>query len=256
VSDLPTEGTCRIGGAACGPTIEAHLFPRALARDLRADHKHLYVGGVDAPGKRIVQAGLYDHHILCAEHDNVLGGYDDYGIDFCRTFAAKRQHPDPNIWRIEDVNADLLVKFWLAILWRFSISSLPEAAKVQLGPHDNRFRDILFGGADCSVEPAIIMVRYRSVKVQPENICFVPYRSKFPAPSAHLNGYGIAVAGLLAFVKVDGQRLAPQWHETTINGKSVIHGGYLDFEQTNQFQAMLTIVRNMGMKPQRNKRRG
>jgi hypothetical protein len=169
--------TCRVCGL--GPTIDAHLFPRALGHDVRGNEKHLFVGGADAPGRRIVQAGLFDPTILCADHDGRLGAYDDYGIAFCRDFAARCSHPAPDIWRVRDVDADRLVRFWVAILWRFSLSCLVEAAKIKLGPYEDRLRDILFAGADCSVEPAIIMLRYRSAAIPPENICFTPYASAF-----------------------------------------------------------------------------
>jgi len=68
----------------------------------------------------------------------VLGAYDDYGIEFCRTFKSQCKHPAPNIWQVSNVDPEKLVRFWLAILWRFSISSLPEAALIQLGPYETR----------------------------------------------------------------------------------------------------------------------
>jgi hypothetical protein len=87
--------TCQVCGL--GPTIDAHLLPRALGHDLRGAEKHLIVGGVDTPGRRIVQAGLFDPSILCAVHDGALSHYDDYGIAFCRQFGARCDHPAPSI---------------------------------------------------------------------------------------------------------------------------------------------------------------
>jgi hypothetical protein len=232
-----------------GPTIDAHLFPRALGHDVRGNEKHLFVGGVDAPGRRIVQAGLFDPTILCADHDGRLGAYDDYGIAFCRDFAARCSHPAPDIWRVRDVDADRLVRFWVAILWRFSLSCLDEAAKIKLGPYEDRLRDILFAGADCSVEPAIIMLRYRSAAIPPENICFTPYASAFPGQPGRIRAYGIAVAGFHAFVKLDNQSLTPEARAISINGKTETTGGFLQLEDTHQFRRMLQIARNMGLKP-------
>ena len=241
--------TCQVCGL--GPTIDAHLLPRALGHDLRGAEKHLIVGGVDTPGRRIVQAGLFDPSILCAVHDGALGHYDDYGIAFCRQFGARCDHPAPSIWHVPDVDGDRLVRFWLAILWRFSLSSLPEAAKVTLGPYEDRLRDILFAGADCSVEPGIIMLCYRSKAIPPENICFTPYASAFPGQPHRICAYGVAVAGFHAFIKLDDQGLPPEMHALTINGKTELTGGYLQFEDTHQFQRTLQIARNMGLKPAR-----
>jgi len=238
--------TCRVCGG--GPTVNAHLFPRALAHDLRGQAKHLYVGGVAAPGRQTVQAGLSDQGILCSTHEAKLGPYDTYGVGFCRTFASRVKHPAPNIWRISDVDGDLLTRFWLAVLWRFGVSTLPQAALVRLGPYEHVLRDILFSDAPCSPEPAVITLRYCSRTIPPENVCFPPYRSAFP-PSGHLFAYGMAIAGLHAFVKLDRRPLPAHFHAATINGKREISGGYLELEETHQFQRMRQIAKNMALKP-------
>jgi len=235
---------CRVCGG--GPTINAHLFPRALGHDLRGQHKHLYVGATAAPGRRIVQAGLSDRGILCATHDAALGVYDDYGIEFCRTFSSRVQHPAPNIWRVGNVDGDRLTRFWLAVLWRFSISTLSETALVRLGPYEDRLREILFANAPCSVEPAVTMLRYRSHIIPAENVCFPPYASAFP-PFKNLKAYGMAVSGFHAFVKLDSQSVPQAWHSTTINGKHEINGGYLQLESTEQFRRLRQVARNMSL---------
>lgn len=241
----PLSPTCRVCGG--GPLIDAHLFPRALAHDLRGQEKHLYVGATAAPGRRIIQAGLFDRGILCSKHEAALGSYDDYGIEFCRTFSSKIQHPAPNIWRVRDVDGDRLTRFWLAVLWRFAVSTLPEAALVRLGPYEDQLRDILFFNKPCSTEPAVTMLRYRSHTMPAENVCFPPYASKF-SPFRHLNAYGMAISGVQAFVKLDRQPLPASYHAITINGKYEVNGGYLDLEKTHQFQLLRQTARNMNLK--------
>jgi len=81
----------------------------------------------------------------------------------------------------------------------------------------------------------------------PENICFPPYVSAFPGPPLRL-AYGMAVGGFHSFVKVDRRQLPQLAHGITINGKSQVAGGYLDFERTHQFQQMRQIARNMSLK--------
>jgi len=194
-----------------------------------------------------VQAGLSDRRILCATHEAALGVYDAYGIEFCRTFSSRVDHPAPDVWRVRGVDGDRLTRFWLSVLWRFSVSTLPEAAMVRLGPYEDRFRDIIFSNGLCSIEPAIVMLRYRSHVMPPDNVCFVPYASAFP-PFQHLKAYGIAVAGFHAFVKVDRQPLPLLSRALTINGKSEITGGYLDLEKTHQFRELRRIANNMSAK--------
>ncbi|HUB14529.1 MAG TPA: hypothetical protein VMB34_21445 [Acetobacteraceae bacterium] len=237
---------CRVCGSR--DTINAHLFPRALGHDLRGDQKNLFVGSASAPGRLIVQAGLSDTGILCAVHDRALGDYDRYGTEFCRSFLTRSQHAIPNMWEVYGVDSSKLVKFWLAILWRFSISNLLQTTNIKLGAYEDRIRDILFYEADCSVEPAITMLLYCSQIIPSENVCFVPYPTAFPGNPVRLEAYGVAVSGFHAFVKLDTQPLASELHQVTINGKRNIVGGYLRLEETEQFQKMRAMARNMSLK--------
>jgi hypothetical protein len=244
---LPTPSGCRICGG--GPLIDAHLFPRALAHDLRGEEKHLFIGEAAAPGRRIVQAGLFDRKILCSKHEAELGIYDVYGIDFCRTFPERIEHVGSEVWRVVGVDGDRLTRFWLSVLWRFAISTLSETALVRLGPYEDRLRDILFSGVPCSVEPAVTMLRYRSQVIPPENVCFAPYKTKFPP--YRFTAYAMAISGFHVFIKLDRQPLTNEAAAITINGKHEICGGYLELEKTRQFQTMQRMVSNMAIKPGR-----
>jgi len=220
---------CRV----CGdPTIKAHLFARAQAHDIRSGHKHLYVGGIASPGRRVVQSGLIDNAILCAKHDGILGDYDNYGIQFCRTFAKAATAPAPDIWHVAGIDGDKLARFWLANLWRFAISNLPEARGVTLGALEPAIRNILFNGTSCSAEPAVMLMRYKAHRIPAENICFPPYASAFFGST--YNAYG--------------QPLAVPYQALTINGKTDITGGYLQFENTEQYRRLVQIAGNMARK--------
>jgi hypothetical protein len=236
-----------------------HIFMRALIHDLRGNDKHVWAGAAKEPGHRVVQAGLFDRGILCQTHEAALGGYDNYGIEFCRTFHNRCSHPAPNIWCVRNVDGDQLARFWLAALWRFGVSNLPEAAEVKLGPFQDRLRDILFFGASCSLEPAISMFRYRSRVIQPDQICFAPYATRFPVPpSMHgpsrLRAWCLTLAGFYVFVKLDSRPLPQASHNITINSKTEIQGGYVDFESSDQLPQAIQIANNMHLRrrPPRN----
>jgi hypothetical protein len=154
------------------------------------------------------------------------------------------------MWEVYGVDTDKLVKFWLSILWRFSISRLPQAAQVQLGPYEDVLENILFHDTGCSFEPAITMLRYRSQTVPAENVCFLPYSTTFPCDQVRLEAYGVAVSGFHAFVKLDPRPLSWDLHQVTINRKCDIAGGYLELEQTQQFQQMRKMAHNMSLKPE------
>jgi hypothetical protein len=145
-----------------GPTVRAHLIPSAFVRDLKGTAKHIYVGQAKRDGRRISQSGLIDNGILCGPCDRILGEYDNFGVEFCRTFATRAQFPADAIFLISPADTEKVVKFFASLIYRYSLSSLQEAARVNLGSFEDSFRDILFRGASCASEPATVLFRYRA----------------------------------------------------------------------------------------------
>lgn len=227
----------------------SHTCFRALAHELRGGHKHLYVGGVASPGRLIVQSELVDKTILCAKHDGILGDYDSYGIQFCRTFAKTATAPLPDTWHVANIDGDKLARFWLASLWRYAISNRQEAQGVTLGSREPALRDILFKGASCSTEPAVMLLRYKARVIPAENICFPPYASTYPLLGCA--AYGMAVGGFQAFVKIDGPPLSAPMQALTINGKTDIMCGTIKYEDTEQYRRSVQIADNMALRPSR-----
>jgi hypothetical protein len=174
------------------------------------------------------------------------GFYDGNSIKFCRDFPNNVQHPARNIFKISPADTEMVVKFFSSIIYRYSLSTLPEAAHVDLGPFEDMFRDILFNGASCASEPATILFRYRSSVIAPEQICLPPFTSPF---LAGLDGYSVAPGGFRALVKVDSRPLPAELEQMIINGKTEITGGFLEFETTHEFAAMRSLVQDMPKRP-------
>ena len=99
------------------------------------------------------QHGVYDPNILCAACDGILGSYDDYAIEICRTFE-KRSTKFDHLFLMRDVDGDKLAKFALAVLWRASISARDEFKKVDLGPYQDIAKEVLFGARPLKDFPA------------------------------------------------------------------------------------------------------
>jgi hypothetical protein len=235
---------CR--GCGASKTVKAHLVPSAFVHDLRGSQKYILIGWALRIGRMVSQSGLIDRNILCGVCDNHLGKCDRFGIEFCRTFGVQSQSPARDIFRIRPADTENVVKFFVSILWRYSISSLQEAKDVNLGSFEDTFKDILFAGASCASEPATTLWRYRSRVINEDKICLPPFKSPFV--DGHLEAYSISVGGFRAFVKVDPRPVPTALLPMIINGKSEITGGYLDFENTPEFTAMRAIVENMQQK--------
>jgi hypothetical protein len=242
---MGASSVCR--GCGGTGTVRAHLIPRSFVHDLKGAQKHIYVGWAERKGRKVSQSGLIDEDILCGKCDGHLGQYDAFAIEFCRNFDAEMQTPAPNIFRISPADTEKAVKFFASVVWRYSISTLPEAAEVNLGSFEDTFKDILLGHAPCAPEPATVLFRYRSRVIKEDEICLPPFKSPFIG--GKLEAYSIALGGFRALVKVDATLLPPELTPLTINGKSEITGGYLDFEATQEFGAIREIVEKMQQKP-------
>lgn len=243
-------GICRNCGH--GPTIRAHLMPKALCLDLKGDAKELFVGSSDSFGIKYSQSGLTDTNILCEKCDRYLGDkYDRFGIDFFRNFLGKihiskrlkfsdgRYLPE-HIFEIEPDDTEVLVRFFVSILWRFSISSIPEAKSVRLGPFEKIFQDILYSDGSRSSEPAMAVIFYTSTTMPTDDIFYPPYKCSFYDRS--LNGYSFCIKGFRVFVKTDSRAVPSLAKELTINGRNRITGAILHFESSQDAKTLLKIV--------------
>ena len=218
---------CR--GLNCTNTalIKAHIIPRGFARLARERGKTISIEADRRPAVAKNQLGIFDHSILCAACDGKLGRFDDYAVEFCETFL-KRQKPYsdlgfqvPNADTDPNADTELLRKGILAILWRASISALPECGGVSLGSYEQKARDVLFGAVPLSQFPEFQIVVQQYVAPFARSVGFytLPHRTKFAA----LNTYLFGLVGLRFLVKLDARPFPPVMREWVIgHGPRVI----------------------------------
>lgn len=112
---------------------KAHIIPESFIRFMYPDGKVEGLSLVmlaekkEYPSKRRI--GLYDETILCAECDGEIGReYDEYGKKiFLDTTPQNVKSIDTGDALIfNDADSNKLKLFLLSVLWRFSISNLPD----------------------------------------------------------------------------------------------------------------------------------
>jgi hypothetical protein len=155
-----------VGCLICGNsrTVESHLIPRALYREIAGDHQHGYEGNRFRAGVVYQAKGVFDRTILCSEHEGRLGAADNYGVDFIKRFDSEGRATIGDVmWQVKNPRPDLLVKFVAACIWRRGVSLVrKDNADLGLGAAEPRLRKLLFedsGGFD----PPLMVSRRRYI---------------------------------------------------------------------------------------------
>lgn len=236
----PTLLHCRGYSCSCTELIDAHIIPRAFARDIMGDGANKRITSKSS-GTAKQQLGEFDNGILCARCDGILGQYDDYAIEVCRNFVRDRVELGNGNFEVPNFDGDRFATFVLAVLWRASISKRHSFAPVSLGPYETKARDVLFGVKPLSSFPQfeLIVERYQSTVTDPTKFYFHPVRQKFNK----WNSYGLGLGGFRMVAKVSNERLPEEFRYITVNGNAFLRGWYVDLQSTSEYEAILDIVR-------------
>lgn len=200
---------CRLCGET-KPLIKAHIFPQALAKDVgtRDDPGRVYA--LNGAHPRRLPTGWYDTAILCEQCDGrVLGPLDTYGVEFLRAVDQYHLHaPAPNGARLASrPGADpvRLKSFLLSVLWRSTVSRLPEFAGVSLGPFEPALRRRILDSSIDAVDDFATMVTW--CDDDPGELISPPQRIRF---RGGVRAYILHVGRHSAVIKVDSRR-APEY---------------------------------------------
>ena len=129
--------------------IKAHIIPRHFYLDYK-DEQYVSVNSLSGKFK-IQQSGAYDKNVLCLDCDSkILGQFDKEGYRVL--FDEIKKHKLNKIGNdiiyyltSKDCNFEYLRNFFISILWRASISFLPDFKDINLGEYQQKALEILQG---------------------------------------------------------------------------------------------------------------
>lgn len=123
--------------------VKSHIVPEAFWRDLRDEVEGApwLISGADGVYAQRSHSGVYDQGILCDECEPRFGDLDEYGIrvllqDFDRLFSPVIDTVFPARvagYESTSVDQDRLLRFFVSVLWRASVSTQPFYSNVVLG---------------------------------------------------------------------------------------------------------------------------
>jgi hypothetical protein len=132
--------------------IKAHIIPDWAHRTLKQDNHLIYLS--TGAKERKIQSGYWDNSILCRECDgDVIGQYDTYAKKFFdRDFSKEivrgtaSSGEDVAYIHLKDFDYTKLKLFLVSVLWRASISNLPQFAATNLGKYEDIAKQMILEG--------------------------------------------------------------------------------------------------------------
>lgn len=136
------------GGPSCRlclrvvPLCRSHVIPEFLFT-LLYDDKHRFIEVVDMLRGNVIRGQKgYRERLLCRECESHLNRYERHARRlFIDPLPVKVSKLRRNHGNLEYARSKL---FFLSVLWRASISTLEIFKHVQLGPHEERVRQMVF----------------------------------------------------------------------------------------------------------------
>lgn len=179
-------GQCKLTGAL-GPLVKSHLIPRALAPPREGGEPFAQFGGGQRPIRRF--DSWYDLSIVTRVGEDILTGYDTFAIremrrlkliwqswgpmlSLCTTDWVRLPGTPNGIRRVVFSDAPRMRLFFLSLLWRASVSGLPEFKEIDIKASDaRRLRNAVRDGAtDLPDEFFPVTLTQISTRGEPHNL--------------------------------------------------------------------------------------
>lgn len=163
---------CRLCGCEKERLCKAHVLPEAFFRAIRLDGEPLMsIPGSEKYPYTQTWTGRWDAEILCSDCDGrILGKLDDYAarIFLQREFSVHWiQERETTSFRMKEVDVSRIKLFWVSVLWRHAITSLPEHQDIQLAPDDLEVIRQMILREDCGTphEFSVVMIYFGNPQV-------------------------------------------------------------------------------------------
>lgn len=137
----------------CGNTeklVKAHIIPEAFFREIRRiDNKNpILISNTPNTFRKQAPIGVYDKGILCNKCEPKFSLVDDYGVQILLKQLNNLCLPivrDNRIiaYQAENVDQGLLLRFFIAVLWRASVSTQPFYNRIKLGHLEPLAKEII-----------------------------------------------------------------------------------------------------------------
>lgn len=227
-------GICKLTGKK-GKFVKSHIIPKALTRPTEPGNQFFQPDPRSSERRYIKRSdSWYDKTIVIREGEDYLSDLDDYAIEELRTLGLlwsskkmrKPASPSTNELAVVEFSCPSKIrKYFLSLLWRAAVSSLPEFKEIDLPPHKvEKLRKLIVGELvdDLSFFPIALI---QLVGKGPAHN-FIPIRQKVGKDEKEV--FRFYMNGLIAHIHISDPKLAivmnpvPYEHPMFVGSKQTI----------------------------------
>lgn len=227
--------------------IRAHVIPEAFFRELREGQRPpLLVAAMPGDFPKRAPIGVYDEEILCEQCERSFLAADTYGIDvflkrFDDAFEPVRVKGETLVHIASSVDKQLLLRFFVSVLWRASVSSHEFFRSVKLGPYEHAALKML-RDSNANVPSAFdaVLSRWDDAKDAnlPVTAMLNPRRERWDG----VNAYRLYLGRIIAYVKMDKRSFRDPLKGLSLQAPGPCHVLSRDLANSNDLRAIKYTV--------------
>ena len=203
---------------------KSHIIPDFMYRDLFDNRHRIFEASINDGNlkTKIAQTGSYESNILCKKCENErLGKLERYASMLLYGGTPTIIKNEINIHGMKsshckEIHYSNFRLFLLSIIWRASISKLPNFRDVDLGPHEDVIREMILNEdpGNPKMYPCI-MITYLNYKKLPHQLIGQPILSR----EGGAYTYFFLIGGVL-YIYLISQHNIPAWvYECALNSE-------------------------------------
>ncbi len=129
------------------PLCESHIFPEFLYKEVYEGDGHIYYAFSNDPNERAVRRrkGVYEN-LLCQSCESIIQRYEDYAAKVLYGGTRIAVQRSREMITISELDYPKFKLFQVSLIWRAGVSRSREFQGVDLGPHSEPMRRMLFEG--------------------------------------------------------------------------------------------------------------
>lgn len=182
--------------------------------------------------------GPYDNGILCEQCDGIIGLLDQHATENLLRDKSKTlyQNDLAGLYHYKKADSQIIISFVASLVWRASISSHNFFERVNLGPYEIKFFELLENLNPIELQESIIVIEYDQVTPVMD-----PHMSRIEG----LRTLSLQAERFLFHIKVDQRSFSNDLRQVTLHPDRAVVSLVKSWDESRQKEAMLKITAGM-----------